>query len=50
MMSKGVVKMKKYIAPEADIYNYRLTEDILDVSAEYDGDEIINEEIVDPFA
>ena len=42
--------MKKYTAPAADIYEYRLTEDILDGSAEYEGDEIINEEVTDPFA
>lgn len=42
--------MKKYFAPEAEIYNYRLTEAILGESGEYEGDEIVNEEVTDPFA
>ncbi len=41
--------MKKYFAPEADIYNYSLTEEILGASTgEYGGDEIIENEGNDP--
>ena len=45
--------MKNYIAPEVDIYKFRLTEDVLadtDGSKQYGGDEIIGEEVTDPFA
>ena len=42
--------MKKYFAPEAGIYEYKLIGDILGTSTEYGGDEIVDEEIADPFA
>lgn len=42
--------MKRYIAPEVDIYRFCLTEDILeDESKTYSKDVIENEEITDPF-
>ena len=44
--------MKKYFAPEADIFEYKLIGEILatEASKEYGGDEIIDEEVTDPFA
>lgn len=41
--------MKKYFAPEAEIFEFKLIGDILDAS-KYDGDNIVDEEIQDPFA
>ena len=41
--------MKKYFAPDAEIYNFRLEEDILGASTgEYGGGEIIESEGNDP--
>ena len=44
--------MKKYFAPEAEVYEYKLIGSILagDPSKEYGGDEIVDEEVTDPFA
>ena len=45
--------MKKYFAPEAEIYEYKLTAAILaedGASNNYGGDEIVDEEVEDPFA
>ncbi len=42
--------MKTYFAPEAEIYEYKLIGDILGASNEYIGDEIVDEEVTDPFA
>lgn len=42
--------MKRYIAPEADIYNYKLTGDILSTSGTYEGDEADQDTATDPFA
>ena len=44
--------MKNYFAPEAEIYEYKLIGNILagEASKEYGGDEIIDEEVTDPFA
>ena len=44
--------MKKYFAPEAEIYEFKLTAEILSegASSEYGGDEIVDEEVEDPFA
>lgn len=41
--------MKKYFAPEAEIYEYKLIGDILGESSTYGGDEIVDEEVTDPF-
>ena len=41
--------MKKYFAPEAEIYEFKLIGDILGAS-NYDGDNIVDEEVEDPFA
>ena len=41
--------MKKYFAPEAEVYSYKLEEEILGASTgEYGGDEIIENEGNDP--
>lgn len=44
--------MKKYFAPEAEVFEYKLTSAILSegASKEYGGDEIVDEETTDPFA
>ena len=42
--------MKNYFAPEVEIYNYKLTDDVLTASAgNYGGNEQTNEEANDPF-
>ena len=42
--------MKKYFKPEAEVYEFNLVEDLLGASTEYGGDEIVDEEITDPFS
>ena len=42
--------MRKYFAPEAEIYNYKFTDDVLSPSAgNYGGNEQTTEEANDPF-
>ena len=41
--------MKTYFAPEAEIYEYKLVGDILGASSIFGGDEIVDEEVDDPF-
>lgn len=41
--------MKKYFAPEVEMYTFKLTEEVLGASTgEYTGDEIIENEGYDP--
>lgn len=43
--------MNKYIAPEADIYKFCLTDDILEEGSKtYSEDNIVDEEVTDPFS